>query len=377
MIKNTEHCLKGLSYYEITFNGSAMIEPDGYKGITHIIEHCMCEKIKTLEPIFKQNAISWNAFTSDNQMSFYIAGLANVIKKYRKQFTEFVLNYKIEKEVFERERNVIIAEYYQSFSDQNSAFFLNWMRKYYNYTSAIGLIDDIKSITYEKFIEYKNKFYSDPSYIGFSHPKKTKSLINDMNIKFNSIKEYSGFNKFKEYSKYPMEKCADFSSQRILMAVRELPFDKSCKELACTDYLMGILCEGLTSPLYKELREKLQGVYSLYSCKMILTNNRFVSFIIVNADATKYKVIMNKFQEMLNNIKQYITEDDFNIIVNSKSTSCLIKKLSSYANGSEFSEISKNKINILTNKKVTYQEFLDYINKTNSIKFNFYIDNNF
>ena len=100
----------------------------------------MCEKVKDLEKQFKKESISWNACTSNHQVKFFICGMYDKVKKYKDLFIDKVLNYTITKDVFERERNIIIAEYYQTFSDQTEAFICNWYRKHYNFASAIGTI---------------------------------------------------------------------------------------------------------------------------------------------------------------------------------------------------------------------------------------------
>ena len=62
------------------------------------------------------------------------------------------MEYEITPEVFERERNIILIEYKEHFSDKYGTYVTNYFRKYFNMYCAIGAIQDIENITYDKFI---------------------------------------------------------------------------------------------------------------------------------------------------------------------------------------------------------------------------------
>ena len=57
-IKNYKSNVKGLGSFYLIFNNSVNVEYNGFFGISHLIEHCMCEKIKEYEEDFKRYGIS-------------------------------------------------------------------------------------------------------------------------------------------------------------------------------------------------------------------------------------------------------------------------------------------------------------------------------
>lgn len=379
MIKNSTHKLSNVSYFEISFNGSASIEPKGYKGITHIIEHCMCENIKINEQKYKNYALTWNAYTGSNIMTFYISGLSKYIDKVKNEFTDAILNYQIERDVFERERNIIITEYYQHYSDQSSAFMFNLSRKLYNSCGPIGYIEDLKNLTYEQFIEYKNKFYSKPSYIGFVHSKKSKDLSNKElnNLSFNNIKKYEDKIEIGNYTDYPMESYSNFDAQRIIFMSNIIPNDKDLNNKCYSKIFASCISGGLTSPLYQELREKLQCVYSLYSSLDKLSNTQLQFYTFVYCDAAKYQLVLEKLQETIKNIKSFIHKKDFNNALNGIKNKIKLSNITSYQNNNVFSEDYTKIYNKFMSKDLTYKGFIEFINMFLNSDISYFVDNEF
>jgi len=361
MIENKLHNIKGVSHYRIIYNGSANIEPKGYKGISHLIEHCMCEKIKEFEQEFKEKAISWNACTSSNKVWFYISGMSKYIRTFINEYTNAILNYQISEEVFNREKNIVITEYFQSYSDQTNAFILNFNRKHYNNCEAIGYIEDLKNLTYENFMSYKNKIFNKPSKIIYVHHKSEKNLSKDdlFSIDFNNIKEYTNNMIYDTYNEYPIETYATFDNQRIIALNTNLTLDKECKNITYANLFKACILKGLTSPLYIELREKLQCVYSLYGDVNKIDNNTFSFNIFVFTTEEGKNIVLNKLKEIIVNIKKYINKDLYKRNVSLYKNSHKISDLINWDNVS--SELDEQCKNLILKNKINYKDFLQYI----------------
>ena len=51
--KNYKSNVKGMGSFIIIFYNSGNIETEGYYGISHLIEHCMCNQLKDYELDFE------------------------------------------------------------------------------------------------------------------------------------------------------------------------------------------------------------------------------------------------------------------------------------------------------------------------------------
>lgn len=377
MIKNKKHNLKNVSYFSIVFNGSASIEPDGYKGLTHVIEHCMCENIKKYESLYKSYALNWNAETGNNTMTFYISGLSKYINKVKKQFLDSVLNYKITKEVFERERSIILTEYIQHYSDQCAMFMSNWSRKHLNSCGPIGYIEDLKNMTYERFIEYKDKYYSNPTYIGYIHSKSSSDLKEINGLQYNNIVAYPDNIQFGSYNDYPMESYSTFDAQRILLMNTIIPYDKECLNNCYAKIFASCISGGLTSPLYQELREKLQCVYYLGSYCSKLSNTQLKFYTLVFCDGNKADIVMKRFKEVISDIKNYLNESDFNAALNCIKNNIKLDSITSYTNTNMFVEEYDKIYENFTSDKLTYNGFLKFVDTFLKSNIEFYKDSDY
>ena len=380
MIKNKCHKLSNVSYFEITFNGSSGIEPEGYAGITHLIEHCMCEGIKPYEKKYKNYALTWNAETGKHSMKFYIHGLSKYVNKVKNEYTNAILNYNIPQDIFERERNIVITEYMQNYSDQCSCFISNFNRKHFNSCGPIGYIEDLRNLTYKKFIEYKNKFYSKPSYIGYIHSSKSKDLqLSDLNlnIEFNNIKKYQESVQFGNFDKYPMESYSDFNAQRIILLNNILFNDKELLNNCYAKIFNSCISGGLSSPLYKELREKLQCVYCLGSDCQKISETQLQLFTIVFCDANKVDIVLKKLKETITNIKQFITKKDFKIALNDIKNSIKLTNIVSYNNTNVLSSNYELAYNNFMSNKLTYKGFINFIDTYLKSNITYHIDNEY
>lgn len=131
MIKNlkNETDLSGLYF---VYNGSTNLEKKGWYGIAHLMEHLKCKAFDDLQDTLQANGISWNAYTSDNQIVFYFTGLEEYLAPFRNTLIERMYlpleNY-VDSDILENEKNIVLEEYQDSFTNQNEIFYMNLFRK--------------------------------------------------------------------------------------------------------------------------------------------------------------------------------------------------------------------------------------------------------
>lgn len=313
--KNFKPSIKEMGGFVIVFNNSANIETDGYFGISHLIEHCMCENIKKYELDFEKYGIGYNASTDFDEVKFHISGLAEGVDKFKELFYNEIVNYKITKDVFERERQIVIQEFNDILSRPRQVFILNILRKYIQVNVPIGEFNDLENLTYEKFIDYKEKYFSVPTFVFNTTPNK---------IKRNQFKTEPVKLKFIDNSGAPINEPnnknlligskADTSST--IGYISKFTYDmKSFEEYLYYTLIGNYLTYGLSAPLYKDLREDTGHVYEISASPVIhyeSSNNAF--FAITLQTNPQFETEIK--EKLLKSLKIHLLNPDKNIFDN-------------------------------------------------------------
>lgn len=310
--KNFKSNVKGMGTFLMIFNNSSNIEEKGYYGISHLIEHCMCEPLKQYELEFEKYGINYNAATHFRFVDFYLTGLDEGIIKFRETFYNLICNYHITKEVFEREKLIVLQEYNDSLSIPDRVFIENVFRKYFYTRTPIGEMEDIKNITYEKFIEYKNKFFNKPSCICNTSSKKINKL------KFKTSKHGLDQGEIKHNDDYHIDLVNGVvgETSRIIGYFSKFKYNmETLEEFIYYSLISDYLSFGLSSPLYKELREDTGHVYSIYSnCETIFDNGEAAFIIYLKTDPEYEDDIRSRLLNCLNKNLLNIDKDIFDSI---------------------------------------------------------------
>lgn len=352
MIKNvrTKNALGGFYVFYI---GSTQFESEGYKGVSHLVEHCMFEKIKQMESTLLKYGIYFNALTSNNEVVFYINGLDKKIQQVRENFLDSVLSYEITEDVFERERNIVLQELKQFEARIFNRAFSNHFRKYYDFCGEEGLISDIQNITFNKFKEFKNKYFNTPTFIGNVSKKDYVT-----NINFNDNKSILSI-KRGDYSNFPVTKTVDFGDNDVI--IMDSLYENCSPEENYYLYLFSeYLSSGLTSPLYKNVREKLGCVYSIWVSSFPLGNN---TLFFISAQTQKQRV-QEVVNETLETIKKEIEKPSkkrygfiSEQILNEKKISSELK----YSDYYQFLPFYEKRNEFLLNKNYSFEGFSNFI----------------
>lgn len=359
--------IRNMGAYEIHFRDCFSKEKDGEHGLSHLVEHCMCEQVKKFENKMKEYSVSWNAYTTSDEIVFFISGLDKYIKKFINKFTEAVLEYEITPEVFERERNIVIAEYKQSFNEEFERFYINFHRKHYNYTGVVGSLGDLENITYEKFMKFKNRIIKDVSVIYYMHPKTKKKFELEKKIKETELEKKNLDLTFKEegYDKYKMEYFnSGISEERNLMIFNRFTYnnkEEKYKTLALAKVLINYLTNGLTSYLYQEIREKLACVYSIHGSQNVFEKESNVEFYLSTSDDNEEKVI-KKINSSLGKLMKRLNKRKFNTAIKNITTNTQIQDSLNWSSPELIVDEQYNAIKTLfKEKKITFEDFTKFV----------------
>ena len=292
-----------LSSFYIVYKGVVVNEKEGTYGISHLIEHLLCKNLNDeFVESLERNGITWNAYTTPNNVVLYIKGLDDYVYKFKDEFLTKITNFKIQPETFQIERNVILEEYSDLFNYYTKNHFLNLYRKVLNNYNSVGKKDNIKKLTIEDCLNYYSNFYNKPSDIIYI----SKKYKHENDITFNGIPNRREF-KFGTY-KHELESpilSSNKSSIIYLSPIINEDFDKII-------FINYLLSGGLKSPLYKAIREKNSLAYYI-SCRIDRLDDKGV--IIIATETSDSNV--EKLNEVIVDVfkgRSYFTKEKFQTI---------------------------------------------------------------
>ena len=345
-----------LSGFYIIYYGSTLLEERGTYGISHLMEHLMCKNFEHLRETFEREGIDWNAYTSSNEIVFYFTGLDKYLSKRRNELIDLMSDFNITKEQFNNERKIVLEEYSDYFSDQTESHMLNLSRKLFNVYDPIGLREDLESLKFMDCLNFYEKQFSQPSKI--------------INVSPQSIFEYGGgfndssFSKQIEMGPFNdaiLEKRNDFGDKSSLVITSPLVSN----DFNYITFINAMLSMGLSSPLYKEVREKKGLVYYI-RCGQSRFNKQGVTQITTQTSSNNVERVVDSVRLVLKNPNKYLTRERFETIKNSYLIKLQKDKINRYNNVNRWITPKdwsiKEIINTVTLEKVmeVYNKYYDF-----------------
>lgn len=293
-----------LSGFYVVYEGSTNLEKPGWYGLSHLMEHLLCKSFDHLQEDFDKDGIDWNAYTSSNEIVFYLTGLDEKVNKWKKKFVDLLTTFNITKEQFENERKIVLEEYMDSFNDQTQSHMLNLSRKLFNDYSPIGLRQDLENLKFMDCLNFFELQYTKPTkIINVSKHKDFK----DKGIEFQERKIVTNLS-FGEHET-PMELNNEFkdkTSIAILSPVIE-------EDFAYVHFINAMLSLGLKSPLYQEVREKKGLVYYVH-CYQSRVNDKGINNISTLTSNKNFKEVVEAVKTVITNPDKYLTKERFNLV---------------------------------------------------------------
>lgn len=345
-----------LSGFFIVYYGSTLNEQPGIYGISHLLEHLVCKGIDHLMENLEKDGISWNAYTSDKEIVFYLTGLDEYVNKWKKPFYENILNFNITEEQFQNEKKIVLAEYEKSFNSQDESHSLNLYRKLFDNYGPIGLKQDLENLTLKDCQDYFQLQYTKPHKI--IDVSKHKHIEDDY---FKGI-EYSNVNPLNKKLKYVnnndfiYEKGNEYKKEASILILSQI-IDE---DFPVIEFISKMLSGGLKSPLVYEVREKLGLVYSIGSYLHKITNKSAIFVISTETPVKNYNKVVETISSIMLNPQKYLTKERFDIVKQNFDIKFRKDKENQYINVNGFIE-TNNLEKILS--KLTYGKILEVFNK--------------
>ena len=293
-----------LSGFYVVYEGSTNLEKKGWYGISHLMEHLMCKNFDHLQEEFDKDGIDWNAYTSGNEIVFYLTGLDEKVNKWKGEFMDLLGQFNVTKDQFENERNIVLEEYMDAFNDQTQSHMLNLSRKLFNDYDPIGLRQDLESMKFMDCLNYFELQYSKPTKI--INVSKNKKYSN-AGIEFAERQIVKNIS-FGEH-KTPLELNNDFKDKTSLVMLSPIIEE----DFAYVHFINAMLSLGLKSPLYQEIREKRGLVYYVH-CYQSRMNQQGINTIATQTSNKNFDAVVDATKKVLTNPKKHLTKDRFNLV---------------------------------------------------------------
>lgn len=299
----------------ISFESPATHETVGSRGMSHLIEHIVCESYTDLEELFEQECITVNAYTSENNTCFYIKGTAENIQKYGLEYIKRILSAQIDEDIWEREKKIVYSEVDSAFTDERVSFWVSYSEKILKTPTTWGRLEDIEKFTHEQTVEFYNKYFRNPTKIIYTSSE------------FPS-KELSDYCESLEYEDTCINAQGRSSDDLVLKTVtnKEAPMlhvfsqaidPHTLEKPYLLDIISDALSNGLKSPLYREIREKNQLAYFVSSNFGVDATCELADFrILVDckiSDSSKVDALVTSIFE---NIEEFLTPERVTTTVN-------------------------------------------------------------
>lgn len=319
-----------LSGFYVVFEGSTNIEQKGNYGISHLMEHLLCKNFDHLQDDFERDGIDWNAYTSSNEIVFHLTGLDEKLNKWKYNFNDMLCDFsKITKEDFEKEKNIVLQEYMDSFNDQTSCHYLNLERKVFDRYNAIGLKEDLENLKYLDCINFFEKQFQYPTKIinvSKKTPYEPKDVIFNTPV-YETMDKYISESAVNPSFELPNE----FKGKTSLCLMS--PFIK--ENNAHVHFLNSCLSMGLNSPLYQEIREK-KGLVYYVSCYQSRMNQSGVTSISTLTTEENVNPVIDCVNDIFSNITEHVTKERFDIVKECLKVNLIKSDISRYGNVSRW-----------------------------------------
>ena len=293
-----------LSGFYVVYEGSTNLEKKGWFGISHLMEHLMCKNFDHLQEEFDKDGIDWNAYTSSNEIVFYLTGLDEKVNKWKGEFMDLLGEFNVTKEQFENERNIVLEEYMDCFNDQTQTHMLNLSRKLFGDFDPIGLKEDLENL---KYMDCLNFFE-----LQYAKPTKIINVSKNKPYKNNKI----------DFAKRDIKKTVEFGEHNVDLELSNEFKDKTSiailspiieEDFAYVHFINAMLSLGLKSPLYQEIREKRGLVYYVH-CYQSRVNNQGINTISTQTSNKNYNAVVESVKEVITNPDKYLTKERFDLV---------------------------------------------------------------
>ena len=284
-------------------------------GISHFLEH-MCFKGTTRRP--NNSDISteldtigahYNAFTSQEYTGYYAKAQYAQVDKILDIVSDMYLNPLFDQKEIEKEKGVIIEEInmYEDlpqYKVQNLIINLVHDDQPAGWDIA-GPKENIQQMSQEDFINYRNKFYnSSATTVIVAGNFAEAKVITDITRVFSAMPKANKGTKLKviENQKQPQVSLYKKETDQAHLVLGVRTFDTYDKRDKIMSLLVGVLDAGMSSRLFKKLRDEMGVCYYVNASQDAFSDHGFFS-ISAGVDNKRVREVISVILAELNKLK--------------------------------------------------------------------------
>lgn len=289
-------------------------------GISHFLEHMMLNGTRTRSKEEIYDTIQYlggdiNANTSLYHTNYQCTIMKNYWREGLEILSDVVWNASLPESEIEKERKVIQQEI-GTLSDNptnriKDCIFTNLFKDNPEKHTVIGTIDSINAINKKNLEKYKDYFYT-PDRValivsGDIDHHEIVSFFDDFHFKFseNRVEEPQP-ESFKKLDSKTYKINSSFD-QGYFSCVMLAPSRKN-NDFHTFQLIIKLLSDGLSSRLYKKLREELGLLYGLGMQHLDLKENGLGLFLAIT-EAENFAEVKLSFLEELNKLKEHLISE--------------------------------------------------------------------
>ena len=301
--------------FSIMIGTGSINETDKTNGISHYIEHMNFKGNKSytayeISDIMESQGANFNAYTSTESTCFYAQTITDSLEKTFSVLSESAFNSTYPCEEAEKEKNVIIEEINMSEDSPDDVCYDLMMKSYYGESgygrTILGTQENVSSFTISDVKKYLSDYYvAENVVISFAGNVTIEQA--DSLVKKYVLPLLSG-NKKKETPphnvnclKQNLVKIKDIEQAHIALSFPTRNYGD--KDKVISEVAVGILGGGMSSRLFRKVREELGLAYSVYSfASRYKTAGNLNIYAGVNLD--EYKNAFMAIKEVIEKIKK-------------------------------------------------------------------------
>lgn len=349
-----------ISRFCVTYKGSGDAEMPEESGASHILEHLICNRMWEARKKWLKYGVEFNACTSDDNISFYMQGMDRYVKNFKNELlTLLKTHYTWTKEEIENEKKIIENEREGTMASVTFMVEDYIIRNDYGYRPSYGTAESIQRYTPEILQNFYDRQFKEPYKITHIGPTPCGKMpaLSDV-----SLTEHYALPMVQEARPltdeeitYPYGQPCTYTDRDMLIVhnVEPVPND----EFEYLYFWVNYMTNSLVSPLYVELRDKRQMLYSI-NTRLTPFCDKWIAFIEIFVNSGELWKANDIIKRILCHPITYFSRARFNRVM----TECLCKRPMERINDQyRIDEIEGRSLYLEQRlENITYEGFLDF-----------------
>lgn len=323
--------------FQIWYKTGSINETNGIRGISHILEHMMFRGSENYASEVHAKMINntgghCNAFTAEDMTAYLNSVPSAFLSKTIELEAERMHRLKLDEELFQTERQVIIEEYHTYMNNPVAKSFLEFRSHFYKdqpyEISPIGILEDIETMKLSDLQGYYDNWYSPQNAVAIAVGDigSSKRIFEEVEEHFNidSKREMKSIvpkeHKISNANPFSFTRKVDFE---VPISLLGFPAPPSNHESSLSlDILQLLLTQGETSRFNKSIvRNKNLAVMAGGMNHLLKHSGMTIFFSVFTPDTSAAKVEKGMVEEIKTVLKDGISKEEMEKVKNSALTS--------------------------------------------------------